>query len=339
MRSRSNSQAFVTIGLAFAVGVFVWFARSLHDLFAPTGADVVLPTFVGQNESDAVRQASDQRLQAIVIARRPSERYPMGIVLSQQPEPRVRVRAGRRVELVVSSGEQTVTLPDLRYRSLRESSYLLSRLRLRVGKTRRVTADDVDTGLVVEESPAPLTRVREGTHIDLALSRGVPPSLAAPDFIGLQVDDARRLAQASRVRLGQIVWTPFGANGPPRGVVVRQRPVSGKVIDPRQPISLQASAGPEQFGYLVREVHVAVTVPPTETSAHLRVVADDALGAHPVYDAFAQPGQRLDLTTTTVGVAELDTYLNDDLIDRTVVGHEPPIFKEHTYHGSQSPSQ
>ena len=41
------------LSLAFAVGVLVWFGRSIKDFFAPTAATVFLPAFAGQTQADA----------------------------------------------------------------------------------------------------------------------------------------------------------------------------------------------------------------------------------------------------------------------------------------------
>jgi len=168
--------------------------------------------------------------------------------------------------------------------------------------------------------------VREGTAVELVLSKGPPNNVRAPDFVGMNVDEARALAATDKVHLGQIVWTPFGQKGPPRGVVVRQRPGPGILGDAFEPVSLQISAGPEVYGYLVRQVHASVVVPNEETgqSEHVRLRVRDDTGSWNVYDGFAEPGQRLDFDLTTIGTAWLDTYLNNDLVSQTLLGKEPP---------------
>ncbi len=329
-RASGGAAVWFPLALAFAVGIFTWYAREIHDFFVPTVVDVVVPTFVGQNETDALALGHREQLQMLVIARRTSEQYPKGIVMVQDPVAGVQVRAQRRVSLIVSDGVTYVSTPDLRDQSLRQAGLILSNLHLRLGKTKFVANNDTDAGHIVAEEPAPLTSVREGTAINFDVSLGPPTNVTVPDFIGLQVDDARSVAQAANIRLGQIVWTPFGANGPPRGVVVRQRPLADASIDGHGMISLQVSAGPHQFGYMVREAHAGVTVPLNDASAHVRVVAVDALGSHAVYDGFAAPGQHLDFVATTVGSARLETYVNDNLLDTTVLGREPQSQEEDT---------
>jgi hypothetical protein len=50
----------------------------------------------------------------------------------------------------------------------------------------------------------------------------------------------------------------------------------------------------------------------------------DETGTWTAYDGFAQSGQKLDFTVTVVGTSELDTYVNNELLNQTKLGSEPP---------------
>jgi hypothetical protein len=84
------------------------------------------------------------------------------------------------------------------------------------------------------------------------------------------------------------------------------------------------SAGPTEYGYLVRQVHVSAAVPLSDDSAHVRMQVRDQTGTWDVYDGYAQGGQKLDLDVTAIGTAELDTYINNELLDAATIGVEPP---------------
>jgi hypothetical protein len=139
----------------------------------------------------------------------------------------------------------------------------------------------------------------------------------------MSIDDARAAAARARIHLGQIVWTPFGPGGPRRGEIVRQSPAAGSSMDPFEEVSLQVSAGPGEYGYLIRQVHASATVPARDDSARVRIEVRDDTGTWNIYDGFAQGGQKLDFTVTAVGNAEIDTYINNELQNQTVIGREP----------------
>ena len=322
---------FFAIALAVFVGIVVWFGRSIQDFFAPSAKSLTAPTFVGLTYADAVETAERIQLKTSILQRVPSDVYPKDVVMRQDPAPGSQVRAGRQISLVVSSGVTIFAMPDLRYESLREVGLDLSRFKLVLGKTKAVQSDEVPANRVVDQDPAPLSSVRVGTVVNLSVSRGGPSSVRVPNFVEMSIDAARTYAQEYHVTLGQIVWTPFGRYGPDRGVVVRQRPDSGTEVDPSQPVSLQVSAGPRESGYIIRQVRATATVPDDaagpddKTSPTVRVQVRDETGTWTVYNAYAQPKQKLDFDLTVVGTANLDVFVNNELIDSTRVGVEPPL--------------
>ncbi len=201
---------FFALALAFFVGVAVWFGRAIYDFFTPSTGTLSTPAFVGQTEGDAIAEAQRLRIRVLVVARSESERYPAGVVMSQQPDAGSQIRQGRQVSLIVSSGLQIFPMPDLRYESLREVNLDLSHYRLVLGKTRMVASTEVQPGHVVGQDPAPLTSARVGTVVNLDVSKGGQQTAKVPNFVGMDVDDARQAASDAGVHLGQVVWTPFG---------------------------------------------------------------------------------------------------------------------------------
>ena len=313
------------LALAFAVGGVVWFGRSVKDFFQPTVADVVVPSFSGQSAGDASAEAERLKLHATVVANQPSDRFPKDVIMSQRPPAGSHVREGREISLVVSTGVTIFPMPDLRDQSFREANLALDRSKLQLARATVVPNDDVLANHVLAQDPPPLTSVREGTKVTLTLSKGPPSAVRVPNFVGEFIDDARADAARAKVHLGQIVWTPFGPQGPARGQVAKQNPAPGALIDPFAPVSLQVSAGPTEYGYLIRQVHATATVPARDGAANVRMEVTDETGTWNVYDGYAQGGQKLDFNLTVVGKSELDTYINNELLSQVTLGGDAPM--------------
>jgi hypothetical protein len=212
---------------------------------------------------------------------------------------------------------------------MREVQLDLSHAHLQLGKVTYARSDLVPADHVVSQNPPPLISVHEGDVVTLVVSRGARMTIPVPDFVGLSLDQARALAAKSGLKLGQIVWTPLGKDGPSHGIVARQMPPPNARIASFDPVDLQVSAGPNESGYIVRQVHVLVSVPSPENIQNgqqldVRLSLTDATGRYDVYHAFAEPGQKLDLTVTAVGTALLDMYVNDALTGEIRLGNEPP---------------
>jgi beta-lactam-binding protein with PASTA domain len=313
----------LALAVAFFVAVIVWFARSVQDFFGGSSGDVLLPAFSGQTVNDATAECGRLHLTCTVIARQPSEQYPLDVVMAQQPDAGSHVREGRAISFVVSSGIHIFPMPDLRFESLRNVTLALGNVKLQLAGTKTVPNNDIPANHVVDQVPPPLTSVREGTQVTLTLSKGPPSNVKVPNFVNMGIDAARDAAIAAKVRLGQVVWTPFGVDGPARGTVVRQSPAAGQFIDPFALTSLQVSAGPTEYGYIVRQVHVSAAIPLRDDAAHVRMQVRDDTGSWNVYDGYAQGGAKLDLNVTAIGTAELDTYVNNELLDVAKLGSEP----------------
>lgn len=323
-RARSGSLDWVfALTLATFVGVCVWFGRSIYEFFTPPSQAILTPTFVGQTESDALVQADRSHVRAVVVARTASDRFPKGVVTSQQPRPGAQVREGRQISLIVSAGLQIVPMPDLRYETVREVGLDLSHAKLALGKIKYVASAEVPANRVVSQDPPPLVSARLGTVVNLVVSKGGISAAKVPNFENMTIDEARDAATGWGIHFGQVVWTPFGRYGPARGIVVRQAPPAGARLGGDQTVSLQVSAGPGESGYIIRQVHTSVTVPDGDGAQLVRISVHDETGSWNVYDAYAQPRQKLDFTLTAVGTSELDTYVNNELLGSTQLGVEP----------------
>lgn len=325
--------------MAAFVGVLVWFGHQIVQFLVPPANTITVPSFVGESATDASAAAEQMHLLAAVVDHSTSDRFPKGTVMNQRPVAGTTVRAGRQIDFVISDGIVSRLMPDLRYQSLRDVQLDLSRAKLSLGRVTYVRSDAVPDNHVIDQDPSPLADVVEGQTVNLVVSRGGAQTGKVPDFTGLSVDDARALAQKNNVKLGQLVWTPLGPKGPKHGIVARQSVPPGTRVSAYQPVSLQISAGPNESGYLLRQVHVLASVPQDDSVAPGQSVlvvlrVRDATGQYDAYRAYAQPGQKLDFTISTLGTSVVDFYENNRLVGETRLGDEPP----NVYGQSPAPS-
>ena len=329
--------------LVIFVTVVVWYGRQIHDFLSPSAATVTVPSFIGQTLNDANAEIGRLHLTSAVVDHQLSDRYPKDVVIMQRPQAGVAVRQGRQISFIISDGIIARLMPDLRYQSMREVQLDLSRAHLQQGKVTYVRSDVVPEDHVISQNPAPLMSVHEGDTVSLVVSRGGRTNIIVPHFVGLTIDQARDLALSSGIKLGQIVWTPLGKDGPPHGMVARQNPPPKAKIASYDPVALQVSSGPNESGYILRQVHILVSVPngddtgSAQQQLDVRLALTDATGRYDFYHAFAVPGQKLDFTVTAVGTSLLDMYVNDKLVGEERLGVEPPKVYSSS-HPSPTPS-
>ena len=321
------------IVLSLFVGVVVWFGHAIHEFLVPSSGSVTVPSFVGTSLVDANDTLVHMQLTSQVVEHITSDRYPADTIISQQPAGGTQVRQGRQISFVVSSGIVARSMPDLRYQSMREVNLDLARMHLQLGKITHQRSDVIPANHVISQHPDPLAAIVEGEMVNLVVSDGGAASLRVPNFIGMTIDDARDLASRDGIKLGQIVWTPLG-DYPPHGYVARQLPEPGTTIASFDPVSLQVSAGPDESGYILRQVHLLASVPVPDQirpgqQLRIRIVVHDATGTWDLYDAYAQPGQKLDFTVTALGTSIVDMYANSALVGETRLGVVPATIYHH----------
>jgi serine/threonine-protein kinase len=110
-----------------------------------------------------------------------------GTVVEQNPQADESVPTGSKVTLSVSSGPNTVEVPDLAGFTLEEATAALKNVNLAVAGTEQVNNTRVEKGNVVETEPAAGQSVDVGSAVTLKVSSG---KVEVPDVVGLTRDEA-----------------------------------------------------------------------------------------------------------------------------------------------------
>ncbi|MSV85685.1 MAG: Stk1 family PASTA domain-containing Ser/Thr kinase, partial [Actinobacteria bacterium] len=150
-------------------GLLFWFVNSSG------GADVAVPSLIGLTRAEAETQLKDADLVPKVTTE-PSATIAVDLVISQDPGKDVTVKSGSTVNLVVSSGIETVELPDVTGLAQAEAEKQLIAKGLLVKITPQESAD-IASGTVISQSPAALVPVAVGSVVELMVSKGVGEEL------------------------------------------------------------------------------------------------------------------------------------------------------------------
>ena len=139
---------------------------------------VTVPNLIGKRKEAAIKIIEEAGLKLESVVKRVS-RTPAGIVIDQDPEPYGRASPGFPVTLIVAK-EEGVEVPTLVGVSRENAEKLLKDAGLKLGK---VTEQPVKAkpGLVLSQSIEPGIKVKEGTPVDLTISK--LPVVKVPNLI------------------------------------------------------------------------------------------------------------------------------------------------------------
>ncbi|MHB1325315.1 MAG: Stk1 family PASTA domain-containing Ser/Thr kinase [Thermoleophilia bacterium] len=163
-----------------------------------------------------------------------SETVPEGSVVSQDPAAGTMVQKVSAVKYVVSKGPEPpkkVTVPDVKNLTVDQASSRLSQDGLTLGTTSEQYSDTVGTGKVVSQSPGAGQSVKEGSSVNIVVSKGPEPpkKVTVPNLIGMSKVDAQKALAAK----GLVASISELSNPDPTtwGKVYDQDPTAGTKVD------------------------------------------------------------------------------------------------------------
>jgi len=131
---------------------------------------VKVPNVTGQLLSEARIRLEKARLAVSNVVEQAHPSLGIGMVISQSVAEGAEVRAGTGLELKVSKGAETVTVPAVTGKSLSKAKDLLTQAGLIAGQVRYVSDDDRSAGVVLEQKPAANQTLGKGLAVDLVVN-------------------------------------------------------------------------------------------------------------------------------------------------------------------------
>ena len=169
------------------------------DLTISLGAELVeIPDFTNLELLDAADIVRELGL-TLVVVEEFSETAEDGIVISQSIPAGGRIEVGESIDLVVSLGPESVTVPDFTGLTIDEVAALFAASNLRLGRVYEDYDDDLEEGLVISQSLRVGSLADPGDSVDLVISLGARPPSASPFNLDVWGED-----QSITLELGDV---------------------------------------------------------------------------------------------------------------------------------------
>ena len=236
---RKNNTTFILVLLALLAvlaGLLFLLARSLG--MGETAEEVSVPTVVDLPEDQARRLLEEAGLEVGRIDRREDPDVEEGIVVAQDPVPEQVVEEGTPVNLTVSAGVETVTVPPVENLPEADARRILRDAGL-VPDARDEERGDVERGTVLSQDPRAGEDVPPGSTVVITVATPVP-TVAVPDVVGRSQGEATNILSGAgfRVQVREVQ-----ANNP-RGEVIGTEPGPNAQVEPESTVVIIVSTGP-----------------------------------------------------------------------------------------------
>lgn len=139
--------------------------------------EVDVPSVVGKTAEEAKQTLLNAGFQ-VEEDEEYSEDVEENLVISQTPEGATKAEKGSTITIVISKGEEVkvAKVPNLKKKTITEAEQMLSEVNLKLGNVTQEYSDSIPEGKVISQSVDAGLEVKEGTEVDITISKGKKPT-------------------------------------------------------------------------------------------------------------------------------------------------------------------
>jgi serine/threonine-protein kinase len=201
---------------------------------------VTVPDLTGKPVAQARAELQKKDLTVAQKGAEANDRIEKGLIVRQDPAPGSRIRTTRVIQVFISSGSGTASVPDLAEKDLEEALTLLQAAGLTKGRMTQVHTRRLPAGRILDQRPVRGAAVERGFSVGLLLSQGdLDARYVMPDLIGRRADGIIGRLDAWGFKVADIRYVYYP--GAPAGLIVKQDPPNGFRIQKRNRISFEVS--------------------------------------------------------------------------------------------------
>ena len=131
---------------------------------------VAVPDVLDQTEESA-RQELQQAEFEVEVVEAPDDDTPEGLVSAQSPDPGIQAERGSTVQITISTGPDTVTVPDVTGMEAPDARAALEEAGFRPRGVARDTTEPSEEGIVLEQDPSATTEAARGSTVTIYVGR------------------------------------------------------------------------------------------------------------------------------------------------------------------------
>ena len=188
-------------------------------IFSIIAEYLVMPVYTRQNQNrvmidiknrsldDAIKVLKSENYRYEVSDTLYTNKFQLGTIVDQYPQPNTRVKSGRTVRLKISQPEKSVAIPNLIGQSRRSAELELNQMGVLIDTVYTEYNPEYPNGTIAWQYPKAGDRRKKGMGIQITVSNGMPPNFfQVPNLIGLSINQAKDLIFKSRLKVGKISY-------------------------------------------------------------------------------------------------------------------------------------
>ena len=225
--------------LIFIIGISYFLWVFFFSGLLGTSKDYVVPDLAGYSIAEAQAKYKDFNIvQGETVS---SDTYDKGLIVSQDPPKDQKVSKNTTITVDISSGPETIEVPNLVNKEYNTAKRQLDALNL-TSDVEYTSSQTVTEGYVISTTPSVGTPLSPGGTVHLVVSTGPENvDVVVPTLVGLSEEDARSTIKDLGFKVGTVKHVPSNQLA---GTVVYQSVPPASEVPEGTTIYLQVSSGP-----------------------------------------------------------------------------------------------
>ena len=234
--------AVISALLVAAVLIGMFFIMQLQDFL--TVQEVEVPNVVGMSDDVARQEIESLGLKYEILGEEYSSKYEAGFVMEQKVEAGDLRKVGWPIQVIISKGQELVTVPNLIYKL--ESDINIELNNIGLGEVNiEYENSDFPTDTIIRQSPDAYEEVPAGTEVNLVISKGPEiNTLFMPKFVGRDIQSVKSELIALGLAEGNIDYDTHDEYA--EDIVIRQSIPANTEVEEGEQVSFIVSLGPAQ---------------------------------------------------------------------------------------------
>ncbi|MEE0776404.1 MAG: Stk1 family PASTA domain-containing Ser/Thr kinase [Bacillota bacterium] len=299
----------VIIGIVLlSVGIFAGVRA-----FTNTGEEVEVPKVEGE-KVDVACDMLDELGIKYNINYMESDEVEVDYVISQSIKAGQKVKAGRTIELAVSTGSDKIEVPDVVGDTEEKATKKLEGEGFKV-KVKEEASDTVKEGRVISQDPEGGEEAGKNATVTIVVSTGKDAkteTTTVPNVTGLTLEDAEKQLKAKGLNCGKV--TEKYSSEAESGYVYYQSINAGTTVEKGTTVDLTVSKGTETKSY-----NYSFVVPQEYDDGLLIIVCEDERGSEEYYHDTCSAGQTVRLTIDVTPPGRIIATIDGSEVDRKTV--------------------
>ena len=238
-----NVAAGVVISQSVAAGSSVNKGSSVGIVVSRGPENAGVPNVIGSDRSAAISALQAAGFNVSEGEAQYSDSVPAGCVISQDVAGGSQVKKGTTVTIVVSKGQEMVTVPSVAGMTAAEAESRLSQYGIKVTRSEEYSST-VPAGSVISQSISAGGSVAKNTAITIVISKG-PELVTVPDVTGM--DAASAESKLTQSGLSAVRGSSEYSDAVPEGSVISQSVSAGSKAARNSTVTIVISKGIQSF--------------------------------------------------------------------------------------------